>query len=185
MRRLSIWLLPLLLLGGAETIGAGAAPSIEGVQPEHPVGAAPDPPAETSSSLRDLDFFAGRWTIEGSEDTYLEVCDWRPMGAYLTCRGEDTSEDPPGVSLSLIGYSVAEEAFTHTGFGSAPRVLRGWRHDDVWVFVGHRERGTVVTRWQVTITPTERGFHFRQETSNNGAPWATSVEIQYVRLPRS
>lgn len=82
-----------------------------------------------------------------------------------------------------MGYSPGEEVYTHTGFGDSPRILRGWRHDGKWVFTGHREGATKSTRWQVTITPTTLGFHFRQETSINGGPWATSFEARYLRLP--
>jgi hypothetical protein len=38
---------------------------------------------------------------------------------------------------------------------------------------GESTRGPAWRRWQVAITPTEAGFHFREEVSERGGPWAT------------
>lgn len=59
-----------------------------------------DPSADPGGELA---FFAGRWTIEGSEETYLETCEWLPQSSYLACRAEDTSEEPPGGLSQPLG----------------------------------------------------------------------------------
>lgn len=131
-----------------------------------------------------LSMLVGTWTIEGSESTYRETCDWLAPASFVVCRGEDTDPRDPGVSLSILGYSPEEQAYTYTSFSGSGRTrsLRAWLYGDRWVFTGQGDRAGKSSRWQVSITPNAKGFHFRQETSVNGAPWATDVEIQYIRL---
>ena len=87
--------------------------------------------------------------------------------------------------MSVFGYSVADTQYTYHGFSSSgtQRTLRGNLHEGIWRFHGESERGPNWRRWQVTITPTSAGFHFREEVSDRSGPWRTAVEIEYLRLP--
>jgi hypothetical protein len=139
--------------------------------------------AESPAQPRDsLNFFAGKWTLNGSESTYLEICEW--LDTYLTCRGDERTESGTNSSLSIMGYSEEDQAFTHTsGFGGTPRTLRGWLRDGTWVFTGQHVSNARSRRVQVTITPTPNGFHFRQEISDNGGSWQPQYEFDYLRIP--
>ena len=131
-----------------------------------------------------LEVLHGRWTIQGSESTYLETCEWLPGGAFLACRAEDRSEKEPSHSLSVLGYSQRDGHYTYHGFGSSgtPRTLQGFLHDGVWHFHGQSGRAPDWRRWQVTMTPTERGFRFREEASDRSGPWKETAAFDYVRL---
>lgn len=138
---------------------------------------APDPRAK-------LSFFVGKWTVQGSESTSLETCEWLSRDSFVVCRGEDKAPGSTSASLGMIGYSPEEQVYTVANFSSSGRSrnLRGWLDGETWVFTGQRERGTQSTRWKVTITPTAKGFHFRQEVSINGSPWSTDFEAQKLRI---
>jgi len=139
--------------------------------------------AESPSQPRDsLNFFAGKWTLKGSESTYLETCEW--LDTYLLCRGDERTETGTSSSLSIMGYSEEDQAFTHTsGFGGTPRTLHGWLREGTWVFTGQHVNNGRSRRLQVTITPTPRGFHFRQEISDYGGPWEPQYDFDYLRMP--
>ena len=146
--------------------------------------------AAMSASMADadpraqLDFFRGIWTVKGQEATYREVCAWLPGGGFVACNAEDRSGPTPDFSLSVFGYSAADDQYTYNGFSGsgAQRALRGHLHDGIWRFHGESEHGSNRRRWQVTIAPTSAGFHFREEVSDRSGPWRTAVEIEYLRV---
>jgi hypothetical protein len=144
-------------------------------------------PVAASHPRSQLEFFRGAWTINGNQETYRETCEWLPGGGFMACNAEDRSETPPGFSLSVFGYSEADGDYTYSGFGGSGslRSLRGSIHDGVWRFHGQSLRAPEWRRWQVTITPTATGFHFREEVSERSGPWRESVALEYLRLPDS
>jgi hypothetical protein len=131
-----------------------------------------------------LDFFLGRWTIQGIEASYSETCEWLPGGGFLACRAEDRSEGEPSYALSIFGYSELDGHYTYHGFGGSGgvRTLQGFVQDGVWRFQGQSGRAPAWRRWQVTITPSERGFHFREEVSERSGPWEVAAAFEYLRL---
>jgi hypothetical protein len=132
----------------------------------------------------ELDVFQGIWTVKGQEATYREVCAWLPGRGFLACNAEDRSEPAPGFSMSVFGYSAADDHYTYHGFSGSgtQRSLRGSLHEGIWRFHGESERGPNRRRWQVTIAPTSTGFQFREEVSDRSGPWRTAVEIEYLRV---
>jgi hypothetical protein len=134
----------------------------------------------------DLEFFRGAWTLKGHEATYREACEWLPGRAFMACNAEDRSETPPGYSLSVFGYSEADAQYTYNGFSGSgsQRTLQGSLQDGVWRFHGQSGRAPNWRRWQVTITPTSAGFHFREEISDRSGPWRESVVLEFVRLAK-
>jgi hypothetical protein len=130
-----------------------------------------------------LEFFRDAWTIKGMETSYSEVCDWLPGGGFLACRSEDRSEGEPAYSLSIFGYASIDAQYTYHGFAGSGthRTLRGEVHDGVWRFHGESGRGPNWRRWQVTITPTDTGFLFREETSDRSGPWMEAASFEYLR----
>ena len=142
------------------------------------------PSLDASEPRSSLDFFAGRWTIQGLEASYSETCQWLPGGGFLACRAEDRSEVEPSYSLSIFGYSARDGHYTYHGFAGSGgvRTLQGFVHDGVWRFSGASGRAPDWRRWQVTITPSERGFRFREEVSERSGPWEEAAAFEYVRL---
>lgn len=141
----------------------------------------------TESPRAALDFFRGEWTIKGSESSYTESCIWLPGNGFIVCRAEDRSETQPSFSMSVFGYSEADDQYTYNGYGSSgtQRTMRGNRHEGIWRFHGQSERGPNWRRWQVTMTPTPEGFHFREEVSDRSGPWKVAVEFTYVRKAKT
>lgn len=132
-----------------------------------------------------LAFFEGSWTVEGQEATYRETCSWFESRRFLICKAEDKEAGTPTWSMSIFGHSAERQAYTHTLLGSSGsiRSIYGWHDGKLWTFVGETQQGGNAKRMQVTITPTKKGFTFRQDVSTNGAPWKKSAEFTYTRLP--
>lgn len=132
-----------------------------------------------------LAFFEGTWTVEGQEPTYRETCSWFENHRFLVCKTEDKEAGTPTWSMSILGYSAERQAYTHTFLGSSGsiRTIHGWHDGNVWTFIDEVEQGSSTRRTQITITPTEKGFTFRQDVSTNGAAWKMAAEFTYVRLP--
>lgn len=139
----------------------------------------------TGSPRNALEFFRGDWTLKGHEKTYVERCDWLPGKGFLACHAEDRSEAQPSFSMSVFGFSEAEGMYTYAGFSGSgtQRSLRGNIQDNVWRFHGQSDRAPNWRRWQVTITPTPDGFHFREEVSDRSGPWRVATEFTYLRKP--
>lgn len=133
----------------------------------------------------ELAFFEGDWTIRGYESSYVEQCRWLPGGGFLACHAEDRSETAPSFSMSVFGYSDPDGLFNYHGFAGSgsQRTLRGALYEGVWPFYGESGRGPAWRRWQVTITPTGTGFHFREEVSERGGPWTEARVLEYLRRP--
>jgi hypothetical protein len=138
------------------------------------------------SSRAALEFFRDDWTIKGHESSYVEACDWLPGEAFLVCHAEDRSEPTRSVSMSVFGYSEVDGQYTYEGFSGSgtQRSLRGGLDDRVWRFHGQTARGPDWRRWQVTITPTPQGFHFREEVSDRSGLWRVATELEYLRVKR-
>jgi hypothetical protein len=132
-----------------------------------------------------LAFFEGTWTVQGQEETYRETCTWFESRRFLICKAEDKEGGTPTWSMSIFGYSAERQAYTHTLFGASGgiRTIHGWHDGKIWTFTGETQQGINTKRTQVTITPTKRGFTFRQDVSANGAAWAKAADFTYVALP--
>jgi hypothetical protein len=141
-------------------------------------------PLDAAEPRAELGLFQGRWTIEGMEASYTETCEWLPGRAFLKCQAEDRSESEPSHSLSVLGYSERDGHYTYHGFGGSgtARTLQGFLQDGIWRFHGQTGRAPDWRRWQVTITPFEGGFQFREEVSDQSGPWRETARFKYVRL---
>lgn len=128
-----------------------------------------------------LEMLIGTWTVAGSEATYRETCSWAKNRKFVVCEATDTVD---GSSMSVFGWSALEKTYTYSGFSATgtQRTLKAWISDAGWTFVGGREKDGEHTRWQVSMTPNDKGFLFRQDSSKNGAAWVKDVEFQYLRV---
>ena len=134
-----------------------------------------------------LEVYRGTWTVKGHERKFKEACEWLPGQGFLACHSDDRSESKASFGLSIFGYSELDGQYTYNRFSGSgtQRALRGNVHAGVWRFHGQSDRGPNWRRWQVTITPTDYGFHFREEVSDRSGPWTESTVVEYVRLDAS
>ena len=130
-----------------------------------------------------LSVFTGHWTVQGSEETYLEVCNWM-QGNHIRCIS--TSKEKTGIdsSTSYLSYSAIEKTYVYYGlYGSGnSRTLRGRWNTDRFIFEGQRVTKKETTRWKVTITPAGKNLHFVEEASVNTGPWTKKADFIYKRL---
>jgi hypothetical protein len=130
-----------------------------------------------------LSVFKGHWTIEGSESSYLEICDWI-QGNHIQCIS--TSKEKEGIdsSVSYLTYSSSEKIYIYYGlYGSgSSRTLRGNWVTDKFILEGQGLTAGKKTKWKVTITPVDKDLHFVQEVSVNEGPWEKNADFMYKRL---
>jgi hypothetical protein len=134
------------------------------------------------------DFFAGVWTIAGSEKTFRESCQWLSYNSFLVCEGEDKSTDAPEKWIKMIGYSHAEDAYNLTVFSGdgGKMTMDGWLDGEVWKFTGenhifHTDIGMLVLRRQETMKPTKDGYWLKVEVSKNAGPWQVVIDEEIIR----
>ena len=127
-----------------------------------------------------LSFIKGSWTIDGSETTYIEICDWI-QGNHLQCKSTSNEGDKPDNSISYLTYSALEKAYIYYGlYGSGnSRTLRGQWVDDKFIFEGQRQTPEKLTKWRVTIKPNNGKVDFLEERSVDNGEWKESAKFQY------
>lgn len=130
-----------------------------------------------------LNVFQGRWTVGGSEATYLEVCD-RIQGNHIQCISTSTEKTGGDTSVSYLSYSPLEKTYIYYGLypSGNSRTLRGNWETDRFIFEGLRVLPEKTTKWRVTIRPVERDLHFVEESAVNNGSWEKKADFLYKRL---
>lgn len=129
-----------------------------------------------------LDVFLGRWTVDGSEATYLEVCD-RMQGNHIQCISAAKEKTRVDSSVSYLSYSPLEKIYIYYGLypSGNSRTLRGTWESDRFIFEGQRILPEKTTKWRVTIKPMDTNLHFIEEASVNNGDWETKADFKYKR----
>jgi hypothetical protein len=129
-----------------------------------------------------LEYLQGKWTIDGSETTYVEVCDFI-QGNHLQCISNST-EDKTDNTISYLSYSTLEGIYIYYGlYGSGnSRSLRGYWIEDRFVFEGQRKTAEHLVKWRVTMRPTAGKIDFLEESSTDNGAWKESAKFQYKRV---
>lgn len=129
-----------------------------------------------------LAMFDGRWTLKGSEDTFLEECGFYEGAQHMLCRS--THQGKKGISkgISILTHSPTQ-GYLYFGIGSSGRAeaLRGSFDAGSWIWRGEFVIDSKPAQSRVTIVPTAGGFHFKEELSRDGGPWSVEFETDYVR----
>ncbi len=130
-----------------------------------------------------LSYIQGKWTVEGSDSTYLEVCDWI-QGNHLQCISISKEKEGIDSSISYLTYSATEKAYIYYGiYGSGnTRTLRGKWEIDKFIFEGQRVTNEKTVKWRVTMKPVNRNLDFLEEKSIDGGEWNESSKFQYKRV---
>ncbi len=141
---------------------------------------------ERAAGYEHLQHFVGRWTEQGNEKTFVEVCDWFDGKYHVICNAErKRSNGTIGRSLSILSY-VPGQGYVHVGISKKGRyetLQNGTFRDGIFEFLSTaKEEGkSIVTR--IRIGPfAERGFPFVVHTSTDGGPWVEAGITNYVKL---
>jgi len=139
--------------------------------------------ADLTPEQQRLSFIKGKWTIDGSELTYLEICDWI-QGNHLQCIST-SSLDKTDNSISYLSYSALEKVYIYYGlYGSGgSRTLRGHWVKDKFIFEGARQTSDQLTKWRVTIKPNKAVVDFLEERSVDNGDWEEISRFQYKPVP--
>jgi hypothetical protein len=130
-----------------------------------------------------LSFIKGKWTVDGSELTYIEICDWI-QGNHLQCMSSST-ENKADKSISYFSYSALEKVYIYYGlYGSgSSRTLRGQWIDNQFIFEGQRQTSDKLTKWRVTMKPNNGKIDFLEERSIDNGEWKESTRFHYKPAP--
>ncbi|HLP37965.1 hypothetical protein [Lacibacter sp.] len=130
-----------------------------------------------------LAVFIGRWTVEGSEATYLEVCN-RIQGNHIQCVSASKEKNGIDSSVSYLSFSPLEKTYVYYGLypSGNSRTLRGKWVTDRFIFEGQRILPEKTTKWRVTIKPVEKDLHFVEEASVDNVAWEKKADFMYKRI---
>ncbi len=141
---------------------------------------------EPTAEHKKLSALVGRWTLQGMENRYLEICDLYQGGYFLVCNTEfKTKSGAVSKSVSIIGYSTKDKQITYYHYGSAgeSQTLTG-RTDDAgnFYFEGQEMIQGKLTKTRVAMTKAGENYNFKEETSVANGPWTTATEMVYLRI---
>lgn len=136
-----------------------------------------------AGAIEDLAVFEGTWAREGvPTDRFRETCTWLAGGRrHLVC---DTEARLPGGPVRMLRiYSSGGGTYTvYAVIGDGPASLYvGGPEGDQWIFTLRPDRADTPQRRRHVITPTKDRIRFVEEVSENGGPWKTTEDYNYVR----
>ena len=141
---------------------------------------------EPSAEHKKLLAIAGRWTIQGMEDRYLEICEMYQGEYFLVCNTEfKTKSGGLSKGVSIMGYSTEGKHITYYHYGSSgeSQTLKGRIDEEGNLFFEGEEliKGKL-TKTRVAINKAGENYNFKEETSVDNGPWTTSTEFVYTRV---
>lgn len=143
---------------------------------------APQRPVEYDN----LQHFVGRWTEQGNEKSFLEVCAWFDGKFHVVCNAERKRLNGTlGRSLSILSY-VPGQGYVHVGIGnkgSYETLQHGTFRKGIFEFLSTTKESDKSTVTRIQIGPfVESGFRFVVHTSTDGGPWVAAGTTDYVKL---
>jgi hypothetical protein len=146
-------------------------------------------PPKPSPELKNLDVFAGTWTLDGTMKpssmgpggtmTEEEKCEWMEGDYYLVCHSDYKGTPGSGVGLSVLGYSPEEKAYTYREFNSFGEFddARGHVDGDTWTWTSDEKMGEMTMHGRFTMKITsDKAYTFMYEMSPDGAKWNNVME---------
>ena len=134
-----------------------------------------------------LSFMVNDWTIEGAEATYSENCEWYAERSFVVCNTVDREDGTPTRSVSILGWSAANQHYTYHHYGQSGRSRSEtcFANDlSGLTCLGQRRDGSKLIESRSYIWPVQGGAAFRNERSENGGPWKETVRLKYVPRQR-
>jgi hypothetical protein len=152
------------------------------------------PPAKPGPEHKKLEYFAGKWNIEGEmkagpwgpggKMTASETCDWFEGGFTLVCNSSGTGPMGPTKGLSLLGYSAEHKHYTFYGIDNT-----GWNEGakgslagDTWTWTneGTMNGQPLKSRYIIKQVSADN-YTFKAETSLAGSPFSVMFEGKQTR----
>lgn len=146
---------------------------------------APKPAPE----LKKLDVFVGAWALDGTMKpgmmgpggtmTENEKCEWMEGNFYLVCHSDYKSSMGNGVSLSVMGYSAEDKAYTYREFSSTGEFVdsKGTIDGDTWTWTSEEKMGSMTMKGKFTIKVTSAtSYNFGFEMSQDGTKWSPVMD---------
>jgi hypothetical protein len=147
------------------------------------------PAPKPGPELKKLDVFAGRWALDGKMKTGTmgpggpmtenETCEWMDGHFYLLCHSDYKSSMGNGVSLSVMGYSPDDKAYTYREFNSFGQFddARGTLDGDTWTWTDDEKMGGMTVKGRFTMKMTSStSYDFSFEMSQDGTKWSTVMD---------
>lgn len=150
---------------------------------------APTGPPKPGPEHKRLSYFVGNWIFEGEAKpgpfgpggkvTATETNEWFPGEFFLISHSEE--KGPMGVakSLSLMGYSTEEKAYTlHMISSTGPEISsRGKVDGDTWTWTTEMKMGGKTYSGRFTIKEQSPTFYtVKLEVSTDGGPFVVQME---------
>jgi len=137
-----------------------------------------------------LEMLAGSWVVEGDvkpnpmgpggKMSETEKCEWMEGGFFLVCHVDfKTANSGNGSGLSVLGYSIADKAYTYREFNSWGEFedSKGTLDGDTWTWTSDEKMGDNVMKGRFTMQFTSPvSYSFTYEMSPDGAKWTTLVD---------
>lgn len=135
-----------------------------------------------------LEMFAGSWTLDGDlkpspmgpggKIAETEKCEWMDGGFFVVCHSQYSGVFS-GTSVSFMGYSADDKAYTYREFSSAGEFTdsKGAVDGDTWTWTSDERMGPTVMKGRFTMkitSPTSYNFMF--EMSQDGTKWMTVMD---------
>jgi hypothetical protein len=146
-------------------------------------------PPKPGPELKQLDVFAGSWTLEGTMKpgtmgpggsmTETEKCEWMEGGFYLVCHSDYKSSMGNGLGLSVMGYSADDKAYTYREFNSFGEFddSRGALAGDTWTWTSDEKMGSMTMKGRFTMKMTSAtSYTFMFEMSQDGVKWSDVMD---------
>lgn len=152
------------------------------------------PAAKPGPEHKKLDYFAGKWNIEGEmkagvwgpggKMTGSETCEWFQGGFSLVCNSSGTGPLGPTKGLSLLGYNTEAKHYTFYGIDSTGwnEGAKGSLEADSWTWTSEGTMGGKPMKNRFVIKQTSPdSYTFKAETSVAGSPFSVMFEGKETR----
>jgi ketosteroid isomerase-like protein len=153
--------------------------------------------ADARAELKQLDWFAGRWSTEAEaktaspfvpagKSTFAMNCRWFPGGAHLICASEGTTPDGPYHEVTIYTYDAEAKAYRgfdtdNTGLAAPFGMVYG---KGTWTFTySLKAGGKPITMRMTLFDLSNDGCSFKQEVSTAGGPFTVVGEGKAKKLP--
>jgi hypothetical protein len=136
-----------------------------------------------------LDMFAGVWTLDGTmkagdmgpggKVTESEKCEWMEGAFFLVCHTDFKTAMGDGTSVSVMGYSTDDKAYSYREFNSWGEFVdsKGSLEGDTWTWTNDEKMGTATIKGRFTMKVTSTtSYNFSYETSQDGTKWTTVLD---------
>jgi len=136
--------------------------------------------------LKNLDMFAGSWTLEGDmkpgpmgpggKMTETEQCKWMDGGFFLVCHTDFKSSMGNGTETSYLGYDANDKVYTYDSFNSMGEAdhSKGKVDGDTWTWASDSKMGGQTMKGQFIMkVSSSASYSFKFDMSPDGTTWTT------------